>query len=918
MSNQFWAGFAGLTGINDISNEEAYKNLSQNQEFPVENSCGLDVEATISMAREEVVSDTTRTLQIDDEIINLNIPAGIENGQRLRLRGKGNTESATGRRGDLYVIIELTGTPSLDQQKATELIGTDDPWFSNSTEKPSILNSIAEAIPRKNQNSSHQEYNFIYENNFSDGKSEEVFEVEYQRANSKSADKGKLLGTYKAQNLETTEEAEWAVKIYAKDTLDRVDYNKRIGENLEPGQRIMTIFAEKDNEITSLIRYERVKRIQENICIQKYPESELGFKPTRFEFCRWEVMQGEQVTANTYLCSILAYGIDKIARINLVANTTIVLSKCLTDIRSGLDICQVLGIAIGELTSDMESLYAFDIDKDPTLVICNTLEEGTSHWSIDEWHCSPGSIAESSSICSITEYSYEREIDTLKTLNSHLLYASQDLTISEILAEEGVVLEIGDPLIRIKEKLLKPVHELLSWQQILNESDDSCVTFAPLYDENTHCTVLTISDTLINGSVKESEEIMRLECYEDHDNSKVRCIAKLIALMDINNINLLVEKGSVLNPGDKIISAPILKSITTPDAIKVDLNDGFVRFAPLFDGNSHSQVLSISDALARRSIKTGGELMKLECYGDHDHSEIRFIGTLIALIDLEGINLEVKEGASLEPGDKIFFAPIFEKMQVLDAIRVDVNAFTAERQKSLDTEISYFREAKSFDTTMILSRLHQDKKLQLQNLREVSNKRNASISAGTALASVAATATGFAAVASILSLLRMAYQSSHKNGEVDNDLEQGTQTAEEIRQLLTNQRSRLGEAQGRFIGIDRDNHIRMYSVTQSASRGLHIIELNYAGNTDYLESGALRNCLANSFNDEELAEIWGMLLPISTQAIKGIRLISSKEALDNDQFYQILSGVGSAYRVELENSNRLYVYKLPIPYHSDF
>ena len=798
---------------------------------------------------------------------------------------------------------------------------TNDPWFSDTTRQPSITKSNAEAIPKKDQDHSHQEYHFIYENNFSDGKSEEVLEVKYQRANSKSAERGKLLGTYKAKNQEATQGSEWAVKIYAKDTLDRVDYNKSIGEILEPGHRVMTIVAAKGSEITSLIRHERVKRMQENICIEKYPESELGFKPTKFEFCRWEVMQGEQVTADTYLCSILAYGIDKIARINLVANTTIVLSKCLTDIRPGLDVCQVLGIAIGELENDMESLYTFDIDKDPTLVICNTLEEGTSHWSIDEWHCSPGSIAESSSICSITEYSYERKIDTLKTLNSHLLYALEDFNLSEILAEEGAVLEIGDPLMRIKERLLKPVYELLSWQQIADKNEDGCVAFAPLYDKNTHCKVLNISDSLAEGLIKEGEELMRLECYEEHDSSKVKCTAKLVALLDFDNISLLVEKGSILNPGDMVLTAPVFDSMATTDVIEVDIStdgENCATFAPLYDENTHCQVLTISDALVRGSVKKGGDIMTLECYGDHDRSKIKFIASLVALMDFDNICLLVEKGSILNPGDKILTAPLFDSMAVPDALKFVFKEFEADSLESIDAMVSCFRDAKSFDAISILRKLHKDKKQQVESFREASNKRNATISATTAIASVAAAATGFGAIASVISLLRVASQSSSRTGEADSDLEHGSQVADEIRQLLINHRSRLGEAQGRFVGQDLNTDINMFSVTQSSARGLHLVELDFAVNTTYLEPGAFRNCLVSAFNDEELLDIWNMLLPTNTQAIRGMRMVSSSEALENDACYQVFSAIGTPYRVELSDSSRLYLYKLSIPHHSDF
>jgi curved DNA-binding protein len=43
--------------------------------------------------------------------VQVRIPAGVRNGSRLRLKGKGNLQPGTGRRGDLYLNLQLQEHP---------------------------------------------------------------------------------------------------------------------------------------------------------------------------------------------------------------------------------------------------------------------------------------------------------------------------------------------------------------------------------------------------------------------------------------------------------------------------------------------------------------------------------------------------------------------------------------------------------------------------------------------------------------------------------------------------------------------------------------------------------------------------------------------------------------------------------------
>lgn len=76
----------------------------------------LDAEASITLTFSEAFRGCERTLAVNDERVQVRIPAGVKPGSRLRLKGKGNLQPGTGRRGDLYLNLQLQDHPvwSLD------------------------------------------------------------------------------------------------------------------------------------------------------------------------------------------------------------------------------------------------------------------------------------------------------------------------------------------------------------------------------------------------------------------------------------------------------------------------------------------------------------------------------------------------------------------------------------------------------------------------------------------------------------------------------------------------------------------------------------------------------------------------------------------------------------------------------------
>jgi curved DNA-binding protein len=66
-----------------------------------------DTEAAIALTFPEAFHGVQKRLQLDNDTINVRIPAGATTGSRIRLKGKGRSSPFSQQRGDLYLTIEL-------------------------------------------------------------------------------------------------------------------------------------------------------------------------------------------------------------------------------------------------------------------------------------------------------------------------------------------------------------------------------------------------------------------------------------------------------------------------------------------------------------------------------------------------------------------------------------------------------------------------------------------------------------------------------------------------------------------------------------------------------------------------------------------------------------------------------------------
>lgn len=81
---------------------------------------GRDVEEVIELSLEEAMQGTTRRLSIKQEghtrTVDVRIPAGVNDGSRVRVPGEGEHGSSGARAGDLYLRVQLREDPRFERR----------------------------------------------------------------------------------------------------------------------------------------------------------------------------------------------------------------------------------------------------------------------------------------------------------------------------------------------------------------------------------------------------------------------------------------------------------------------------------------------------------------------------------------------------------------------------------------------------------------------------------------------------------------------------------------------------------------------------------------------------------------------------------------------------------------------------------
>ena len=94
---------------------------------------GRDIKHTLELSLDQVFHGVTQRLVIHDAVrgvprtVEVRIPAGVTDGARVRVAGKGESGAPTAARGDLYLRIQITPHPVFERKGSDLYLETDIP-----------------------------------------------------------------------------------------------------------------------------------------------------------------------------------------------------------------------------------------------------------------------------------------------------------------------------------------------------------------------------------------------------------------------------------------------------------------------------------------------------------------------------------------------------------------------------------------------------------------------------------------------------------------------------------------------------------------------------------------------------------------------------------------------------------------------
>lgn len=110
----FFSGGGGGGGFSDFFQNMFGGGFGQAQGGRQSRAAGFkgqDYQASLAISLEEAYSGTTRSFTVNGKQLRIKLKPGIENGQTLKLKGKGGPAPQGGQAGDLYLTIEVAEHP---------------------------------------------------------------------------------------------------------------------------------------------------------------------------------------------------------------------------------------------------------------------------------------------------------------------------------------------------------------------------------------------------------------------------------------------------------------------------------------------------------------------------------------------------------------------------------------------------------------------------------------------------------------------------------------------------------------------------------------------------------------------------------------------------------------------------------------
>lgn len=112
-AGEAWAGAGGAGGAESVFDFDSLFGdlLGGARRARVGDLPGADQEAELVLSVEEAYLGTHRTISLaapdGERRIEVDVPAGVTDGQRIRLRGQGSRGSGRGEPGDLYLVVRI-------------------------------------------------------------------------------------------------------------------------------------------------------------------------------------------------------------------------------------------------------------------------------------------------------------------------------------------------------------------------------------------------------------------------------------------------------------------------------------------------------------------------------------------------------------------------------------------------------------------------------------------------------------------------------------------------------------------------------------------------------------------------------------------------------------------------------------------
>ena len=112
---QFFGGEFRGGGEHDFSDffESLFGGMGSRNRSRQTNFRGQDYEAELHLSLREAYTTHQRTLTVNGKNIRITIPAGVENGQKIRLKGHGGPGVNGGPDGDLYITFAIEDDPQI-------------------------------------------------------------------------------------------------------------------------------------------------------------------------------------------------------------------------------------------------------------------------------------------------------------------------------------------------------------------------------------------------------------------------------------------------------------------------------------------------------------------------------------------------------------------------------------------------------------------------------------------------------------------------------------------------------------------------------------------------------------------------------------------------------------------------------------